>query len=394
MKKWLWLCCWYCGVWQLSAQTHISLSEALERAQSQPVQLQVQRLYLQQQEVLKDAAKGHPAGGFGYGFEELGAAGSGVHSLYFNQSFNLPQVAQSRAKVQTALVAAGNSQLATIALQLERVVAKQYQQIVFFKNQQLLNQQLLEVYDSIVFVAQKRAAVGETSQLPLLSTQTAQQQLFLKQLQNQQQVNSSIVRLQLLLYDSTFTDISDSILQLPLIETQAIINPNHPLVAQIQQKKQVLEYQKVALKSQWLPQLDVGVQLQVVEGTFPNVAGQIGWSVPLFKQGLNSQIKGNEIAQKQLLVQAESVAQQIKLQQKNARLQMQALQQQIRYLETEILPTLMAQQNLLRRSYQLGEINYLNVLQSLEQILITRQQHLELLFQLNLQFIDYQYYSH
>jgi outer membrane protein TolC len=99
------------------------------------------------------------------------------------------------------------------------------------------------------------------------------------------------------------------------------------------------------------------------------------------------------MAQQQLLVQAEGMAQQIELEQKNAWLQLQSLQQQIQYLETEILPTLITQQNLLRRSYQLGEINYLNVLQSLEQILATRQQHLELLLKLNLQLIDYQYYS-
>ncbi len=393
MKKWLWLCCWYCSVMQLSAQGRISLSEALERAQNQQVQLRMQRLYLQQQEMLKDAGKGHPAAGFGYGFEELGAAGSGVHSLYFNQSFNMPRVAQSRAQLQTARVAAGNSQLESIALQLERAVAQQYQQIVFFKNQGLLNQELLAVYDSIVLVAQKRATVGETGPLPLLTTQTAQQQLRLQQLQNQQQITSNIVLLQMLLYDSTFTDISDSLLPFPILENRATSSQNHPLVVQIEQQKQVLEYQKNVLKSQWLPQLNLGVQLQVVEGIFPNVAGQIGWSVPLFKQGLNAQIKGNEMAQQQLLVQAEGMAQQIELEQKNAWLQLQSLQQQIQYLETEILPTLITQQNLLRRSYQLGEINYLNVLQSLEQILATRQQHLELLLKLNLQLIDYQYYS-
>lgn len=394
MKKWLWLFCWYCSIIQLSAQGCISLSEALERAKNQQVQLQVQRLYLQQQTILKDAGKGHPAAGFGYGFEELGVAGTGVHSLYFNQSFNMPQVAQSRANLQTALVVAGNSQLENIALQLERAVARQYQQIVFFKNQGLLNQELLAVYDSIVLIAQKRAAVGETGQLPLLTTQTAQQQLRLQQLQNQQQITSSIVALQLLLYDSTFNDINDSLLQFSLLENRVASSQNHPLVAQIEQQKQVLEYQKNVLKSQWLPQLDLGVQLQVVEGTFPNVAGQIGWSVPLFKQGLNAQIKGNEMAQKQLMVQAEGMAQQIELEQKNAWLQIQSLQQQIQYLETEILPTLIAQQNLLRRSYQLGEINYLNVLQSLEQILATRQQYLELLLKLNIQLIDYKYYSY
>lgn len=394
MKKWLWLFCWYCSIIQLSAQGCISLSEALERAKNQQVQLQVQRLYLQQQTILKDAGKGHPAAGLGYGFEELGVAGTGVHSLYFNQSFNMPQVAQSRANLQTALVVAGNSQLENIALQLERAVARQYQQIVFFKNQGLLNQELLAVYDSIVLIAQKRAAVGETGQLPLLTTQTAQQQLRLQQLQNQQQITSSIVALQLLLYDSTFNDINDSLLQFSLLENRVASSQNHPLVAQIEQQKQVLEYQKNVLKSQWLPQLDLGVQLQVVEGTFPNVAGQIGWSVPLFKQGLNAQIKGNEMAQKQLMVQAEGMAQQIELEQKNAWLQIQSLQQQIQYLETEILPTLIAQQNLLRRSYQLGEINYLNVLQSLEQILATRQQYLELLLKLNIQLIDYKYYSY
>lgn len=375
------------------AQNSIDLPEALARVRVQHVQVQAQKVYLQQQEALKGAAKGHPAGGFGYGFEEWGAAGSGVHSLYYNQSFNLPAVAKRRADLQTALIAAGSSQLMAIELQLERAVAQQYQQLLYYKSQQNLNEQLLLLYDSIVVIAQKRAQVGETGQLPLLTTQTAQQQLALQQLQLKQQLEAGLVDLQLLLYDSTVTAIKDSVLQAPLL-TFATSNPqNHPLVRQIQQEQEVLQQRREVLQSQWLPQLNVGVQLQVVEGSFPNAAGQLGWTVPLFRKGLKAQLKGNELGQEQLLLHATASSQQIGLNQKRAWQQLQALQQQLSYLEAQVLPTLLLQQSFLRKAYAVGEIDYLNVLQSLQQVLQARQQYLELLLQLNLQWIDYQYWT-
>lgn len=394
MRKWLWLLC-LCGCVEqgMYAQNNIDLATALKRVRSQHVQLQAQRVYLQQQEALKGAAKGHPAGSFGYSFEELGAAGSGVHSLYFNQSFNLPGVAQKRAALQTALIAAGKNQLTAIELQLERAVAQHYQQILFLKSQQTLKGELLNLYDSIVTIAKRRAAVGETGQLPLLTTKTAQQQLVLQQLQNQQQVTAEIINLQLLLYDSTITGIQDSTLLPPLLENKPTSTQNHPLVLQLQQEQQVLKNRRAVLKSQWLPQLDMGAEIQLVEGTFPNAAGQIGWTVPLFKKGLKAQLKGNDLEQQQVALQTVGLTQQIDLEQKKAWQQIQALQQQVLYLKKEVLPTLLLQQRLLRRAYAVGEIDYLNVLQSLQQVLNARQQYLELLLSLNLQWIDYQYWS-
>lgn len=394
MRRWFWIVYFMVKIGSIAmAQNSIDLPEALAKVRAQHVQLQAQKVYLQQQEALKKAAKGHPAGSFGYGFEEWGAAGSGIHSLYYNQSFNLPAVAQRRADLQTALIAAGSSQLMAIELQLERAVAQQYQQLLFYKSQQTLNQQLLLLYDSIVVIANKRAQVGETGRLPLLTTQTAQQQLELQQLQWQQQLAAGLVDLQLLLYDSTVTAIKDSVLQAPplsLLQNQA---SNHPLVRQLQQEQEVLQQRRAVLKSQWLPQLDMGVQLQVVEGTFPSAAGQIGWTVPLFRKGLKAQLQGNELQEKQLLLQATASTQQIELNQKKAWQQVQALQQQLNYLEQQVLPTLLLQQNLLQQAYAVGEIDYLSVLQSLQQVLEARQQYLALLLQLNLQWIDYQYWS-
>ena len=161
----------------------------------------------------------------------------------------------------------------------------------------------------------------------------------------------------------------------------------------MQQQQQILINRRAVLKSQWLPQFDMGVQLQLVEGTFPNAAAQIGWTVPLFKKGLKAQLRGNDLGQKQLALQATGLEQTITLERKKVRQQVQALQEQVLYLEQEVLPTLLLQQQLLKRAYTVGEIDYLNVLQSLEQVLNARQQYLELLLELNLQWIDYQYWS-
>jgi cobalt-zinc-cadmium resistance protein CzcA len=394
MKIW-WLSGWlllssFCG---LQAQSRVDLPSALQRVRTQHVQLQAQRVYLQQQAALIDAAKGHPATNFGYGVEEWGAAGSGIHSLYLNQSFNLPAVAQRRAALQEALAAAGSSELLALERQLERSVAQQYQQILFYKSQSQLNTQLIALYDSIAVIAERRATVGETGRLPLLSTQTAQQQLILQQFQSQQLLQASLVELQQLLYDSTVVAVADSALTAPLVNQRTLENTQHPLLLQLEQQKTVLQQQAQVLHSQWLPQLTIGAQVQVVEGLFPNGAAQLGLSVPLFRRGLKAQLRGNELGQQQVSVQVAGLLQQIELEEKKAWQQVLALQQQVRYLEREVLPTLLLQQQLLRRAYAVGELNYLNVLQSLQQVFQARQQYLNLLLELNLQWIDYQYWS-
>lgn len=375
----------------LSAQSVIDLETALERVKTQHPRVLQQDLYIQQQRILKDAGKNQPSFSFGYGMEELGVAGTGVHSLYAQQSFNLPQVAQRKSVFQEALAQTGELQKAVTQKQLERAVAALYQQLLFLKSQQSLNQELLLIYNKIEEIAQKRAKVGETGAIPLITTQTAKQQIEWQQMSTVQDYKGQLILLQQFLMDNTLTDIADTAL---IPWTQEFGSPDltaHPLVAQIDKSKVANDLQSELIQSQLLPQLSTGVQLQVVDGTFPNFGAQIGLNVPLFSKGVKAQVQANELNSKILDQNKAWQLQTLESQQKMILQNIQLLKKQLDYFENTLLPSLQKQQELNQKSFSIGELDYLNVLQGLEQVIGVKRRYLQLVLQFNLAWVDYNY---
>lgn len=375
----------------LSAQNVLGLEAALARVKTQHPRVLQQDLYIQQQRILKDAGKNQPFLSFGYGMEELGVAGTGVHSLYAQQSFNLPQVAQRQAVYQEALAQTGEFQKAVTQKQLQRSVAGLYQQLLFLKSQQRLNKELLAIYDKTEKIAQKRARVGETGAIPLITTQSAKQQIEWQQMSTVQNYNSQFILLQQFLMDNTLTDIADTALVVWKQALETIDLAAHPLVEQIHQRKLANTLQGDVIRSQLLPQVSTGVQLQVVDATFPNFGAQIGLNVPLFSQGVKAQVQANELNGKILDQNKVWQLQQLESQQKMILQNIQLLEQQLAYFENTLLPTLQKQQALNQNAFSIGALDYLNVLQGLEQIIDVKRRYLQLVLQLNLAWVDYNY---
>lgn len=375
----------------LSAQNVIGLEAAIARVKTQHPRILQQDLYIQQQRILKDAGKNQPFLSFGYDMGELGVSGTGVHSLYAQQSFNLPQVAKRKSAFQEALAQTGEFQKEVTQKQLERSVAGLYQQLLFLKSQQSLNKELLTIYNKTEEIAKKRARVGETGAIPLITTQSAKQQIEWQQMSTAQNYNSQLILLQQFLMDSTLTDIADTALVAKVQELGTIDLTAHPLVEQINQSKVANELQSEVIQSQLSPQISTGVQLQVVDGTFPNFGAQIGLNVPLFTQGVKAQVQANSLNSKILDQNKAWQLQQLESQQKMILQNIQLLKKQLSYFENTLLPTLQKQLDLSQKSFSIGELDYLNVLQGLEQIIGVKRRYLQLVLQLNLAWVDYDY---
>lgn len=392
INRYLWRWGLFLLFWNTSAKAQrLHLAEALERATQQNPQLILQRLALEQIAATEDLGRGHPAGTFGYSLDEYGAAGTGIHTLGWQQSFNLPAVGNRQAAQQRALLAAQGSALETQRLQVKQTVAQGYQTLVYYRHQQLINQQLLSVYDSLLLLTQRRAEVGETGMLPLVAAQTARRQLVLQQLQTAQLQQAALMNWRILLNDDRITGVVDSLLSpipMPLDSNTRL----HPLSIQLQKQQAVTTAQRRVLEAQLLPQINTGFQVQIVEGVFPNIGGQIGISVPLFNKGTHAQLKANDKAQRRL-AQAEVLQQQqIQLQRKNIWQQLHLQQQQLVYYRMELLPMIEQQVQYSRRAYALGEVNYLAVLEALQQSLLAQKNYLELVWQYNQLQVTYTYW--
>ncbi|MBL4649273.1 MAG: TolC family protein [Aureispira sp.] len=377
--------------WSLNAQKSISMEEVIEQITKQHPTVLQQDLYIEQQLILKDAGKKQPFLNVGYTFEEVGIGSSGIHSLYLLQNFNLPKVAKSKSILQEELAKTGALQKEATQKQLERYSASLYQQILFLKSKQRLNEYLLATYRKIETIAQKRLDAGETSKLPVLATQTAQQQLELQQMSIRQNYLVQLEKLKQYLMDSTITDIRDTALVVLSNTLQSIDFEAHPLVKKIDQNIIVNNARSQVIQNQLLPQISVGFQTQIVQLQYPFFGGQIGVNVPLFKKGVKAEMKANELNTRILEQGKIWQIQQLNGQQKIAMKNIEQLQQQLAHVENTILPTLQKQQEFSETAYAIGELNYLNVLQGSQQIIMARNSYLQVVFQLNLAWINYQY---
>lgn len=381
--------------WNANAQKSISLKEALEQVKSNHPTVLQQDLYIEQQRILKNASNDQPGIqqpmlGAGYTFDEVGISGTGVHSLYVTHSFNLPRVGKNKALLQEELAKAGTYQKEATQKELQRYVASLYQQLLYTKSQQQLNRQLRASYKKIEQLAQKKVDLGETNAAPVLSLQTAQHKLSLKEMRNKQTFQIQLEQLKAYLVDSTITDIQDSILLQPQNLTQGYSLEAHPLVKQIDQSIIVNHAQKKLIQDQLAPQIIWGFRTQMVQLEYPNFGGQIGLNIPLMSKNVKAEVKANELNTRILDQSRNWQIQQLDTRQKIALENIEALEQQVSYLEEVVLPAIQKQQTFMEKSFQIGELDYLSVLQSSQQIISIRKDYWQLLFQLNLAWIEYQ----
>lgn len=376
------------------AQKSISLEDALEIVKNNHPNIVQQDLYIEQQRILKTATSNQPGIqqpmlGAGYTFDEVGVAGTGIHSLYVTHSFNLPKVGKNKAVYQEELAKAGIYQKEASQKELQRYVASLYQQLLYTKSRQQLNKQLVNSYKKIEQLAQKKVDLGEENAATVLSLQTAQYKLSLEAMKYKQHFRVQLEKLKEYILDSTITDIQDSVLSRPEQLIQTFDIKQHPLVQQIEQHITVNNAQKKLIQDQLLPQISWGFRTQMVQLDFPNFGGQIGVNMPLLSKNVKAELKANELDNRILAQNKNWQIQQLNSRQKIAIENIKEFEAQIKRLETVILPSLQKQQDFIEKSFQIGELDYLNVLQNSQQIISIQKDYWLLLFQLNLAWIEY-----
>lgn len=380
--------------WNINAQKSISLEEALGLVkQNHPTVLQ-QDLYVEQQRILKNASSDLPGIqqnmlSTGYAFDELGVLGTGLHSLYVTHSFNLPRVAKNKALYQEELAKSGIYQKEATQKELERYIAGLYQQILYSKSQQKLNLKLLAYYNNLEQLAQKKVDLGENNLAAVLALQTVQNELVLKGMQYEQSFLIQVEMMKEYLLDSSIVDIQDSTLSMPQQSIANYDTKQHPLVREIEQNIVANDKRKQLIEDQLLPQISWGFQTQMVDLNFPNFGGQIGVNIPLLNRNVKAEIKANNL-NKRILEQSRNwQIQQLNSRQKIAMKNISGLEAQVNHLRDVVLPSLQKQQDFIEKAFRLGELDYLSVLQNTRQIILIENQYLQLLFQLNLAWIEY-----
>lgn len=370
----------------------VSLEDAIEIAKKNYATLERDRLSISQYEHLADVGmRSQPAQIFLSG-EEFGIEGqSGIHSLNVQQSFYLPKANEAQKKYfqKGALVA--EKQMNLTEREVIKNVTHAYYQLLVAKEEQSIAHENVLLFENFYTVATSLLENGETGKIPQLAARTRLGQAHLEEEHTKEKLQIATVLFNQWLGAESQYDIEGNLLQVgkDSIENGLAFNPRIQIIeAQREMANSAIELERAKL----LPQINTGAMIQTVNGSFPAFGYQMGVNVPLFRKSYKGRI---EAAEAGVLVQEAALEAELqRLDRTITELQFRIEHQLhiLEYLSEEFRPIVEEQREVNLLAYREGEISYLEYLNSLEQVVLAKQQYLEALFEYNHLQVELNYY--
>ncbi len=366
---------------------HITLEQALRIAEQRHPDLQIANLQVAQRRSLLPSAFTLPPLEIGY--YRVGQTGAILESEWsLRQTLPFPlaynnQYAALRSELQWQEIAA---QLRRI--ELRKAVRSAYAEFAFASDRLRLLQRLEKLGEAFLEAARKRYQQGDTPLLEVLSAESTL--LFFQQERQSAQVElyQAHRQLQQWLYTSDSLVTRDSLFRFPITRLDTAVWRLHPQLRLIAQQVRVAEAQKSVAMTTYYPDLSIGYLDRTADG-IPGYRGiELGVSIPLWFWSPASAVASASIAID--IAQQEYQKQQFQLytQLQAAFLAFQQRKQQLESYERQGLTVAQRLIHTAERSYQRGEIDYLQYLQLLFQALRLQEQYLNILQQYNFSVID------
>lgn len=379
--------------WSIGQTQAISLDEALNIAKKNYAGLERDRLSLEQYQQLSDAGLPMQATQFFVSGEEFGTDGAtGIHSFNLQQNFYLPKASKAQKNYYRKGAGVAEKRLKLTERELEWQVEEAYYQLLFAKKEQELAAENVALFNDFLSVATLQLEAGETGKIPQLAAKTrlGQAQLAEEHAEEKYQIALSLFN-QWLRTEGQF-DAKGELVQ----RTESTINEwsdNNPHLQIFQAQKDMAASAVEMEQSKLLPQINTGARLQTVSGNFPFFGYQLGVNVPLFKKNHSKRIEAAKIG---VLVQEAALkAEEQKLTQIISDLEFKLEHQRhiLEYLTEDLRPIVEEQSDVNRQAFQEGEIYYLEYLNSLEQVVLIKQQYLEALYEFNVLQVELDYWT-
>ena len=365
----------------------ITLEQALEIAEQRHPDFQIAALQVDQQQALLPSAFTLPPLEIGY--YRVGQAGELLESewslrqmLPFPLAYN-NRYAALQSRVQWQEIAA---QLRRI--ELRKAVRTAYTELSFATDRLRLLQRLEQLGTAFFEAAQKRYQQGDSPLLEKLSAESAL--LFLQQEKQSAQIAlyEAHQQLQQWLYTTDSLVISDSLFRFPSARFDTALWRTHPQLQLVTQQIRVAEAQKSLAISKYYPDLSIGYLDRTADGIAGYRGIELGVSLPLWFWSPASAVASTTIAIDIARQQYQKQQFQLHTQLQTAFSTFQQRKQQLKLYEQRGLTIAQALIHTAERSYQRGEIDYLQYLQLLLQALRLQEQYLNLLRQYNLSVVD------
>jgi cobalt-zinc-cadmium resistance protein CzcA len=254
----------------------------------------------------------------------------------------------------------------------------------------LLNTQLLKVvqqqdslYQSAFKAASLRYQTGETNLLEKVSTETR-----LREIQNRIQ---SILSDEKSLYQSLsfllnipadFVIDTQINMQKPL-QLQITEVSNNPYLELLRQQIEVSQLQTKLEKERLKPDFKVGITNQSIERNYNQNFVQAGLNFPLFAKAQKARINAaginEQIAKESLSLAEQQTAKQLQ----SLKIQLEKLRKSVQYYQSSAIPQANLMISTAHKSYQAGEIEYVEFVQSITQAWQIKEMYLSEVHNLN-----------
>ena len=369
----------------------ISLEEALDIAINNYAGLDRDRLIFDQYNLLADSGLPMQHSQISISGEELGANGeNGIHTLNFQQNFYLPKASRVQQDYYRKGAGVAKQQLALTENGLKRQLTKAYYQLLYAKKEWAVVTENVSLFERFLDVTITQLEAGETGKIPQLAARTrlGQAQLSEEHAEEKYQIAHSIFN-QWLRTEGQF-DVSGDLIAREESQIEDL-SYNNPHLQIIQGQKEVAASMIELEKSKLLPQITTGAKLQT-NGNFPLYGYQLGLNIPLFKKNHKKHIESAKIG---VLIQDAALrAEEQKLTQITSDLAFKLDHQRhiLKYLDEELRPIVQEQKEVNYLAFREGEINYLEYLNSLEQVVLIKQQYLDALYEFNLLQVEMDYW--
>ncbi len=277
-----------------------------------------------------------------------------------------PNVIAQQGKLANQKIALAEQSMNLTKSDVIRNVRFAYEQLLYANAKLKLLSQLDSFYTDFASYANKKFKVGESNALENISAQAESKQLQLEKAQAEADVKSAMAALQLWTGSTNAITVEEqnlTPLPLPPVLDTSSLRSNPYLQYQTQQLNVSRAEWKLE-KAKWAPPLQFGYFNQSLDKVYSFHGWSVGTQLPLFKTGQSARVKAALLQNKI----SESNVQQTQMQLTSA--YTQAFQQfnkqqlAINYYSTEGLALANLLRNSASRSYQSGDIGYLEYLQN------------------------------
>lgn len=363
LKKMFLYICFFCNLMSLFSQQIVNLEKAIEIAKKQNLGLQTTALEIEMTRKMQKSAFDLPKTDFSM---QYGNVNDFQVDYSFNvvQNFSLPHVYQKKLKYNQQQTILTEKKRSFQEKEMIKMIKITYYQMTFLYEKQALLLQQDSLQKLLLRTAEVRVRTGEGKELEKLSANLLLQDLKNQLLQVDNELKVQKEELKKLLNITDNIEIEDKkLIKRFMNMTQIDVSKNPYLLfskQQIELQKSNTEVQKTAFS----PDLKLGYY-NMRENENPNLhVAQLGVALPIFNTGRKAMLASAKInekmAESQFAYQTQTTERNFEI----LKAQLERSQEAINYYENNAIPQIDKIQKVFQKSYQSGEISYVELTQN------------------------------